>query len=228
MTTLGRPRVHLRRTESTNNVARDLAARGAVHGTMVTAEQQTAGRGRQGRSWHAPPGDALLCSWVVRDPPPLLSLAAGAAVAELCGTQALIKWPNDVLLGGRKVAGILVEARPAERWAVLGIGVNAAVALEDLPAEISGAAATLGLGAADLQPALEQLCAALGRWLAASGDQVLAAVRARDALYGRPLRWAEGSGTGAGIDAAGRLILAGDDGSRTVLDAGEVHIGGLA
>ncbi len=195
---------------------------------MVTAEQQTAGRGRQGRSWHAPPGDALLCSWVVRDPPPLLSLAAGAAVAELCGTQALIKWPNDVLLGGRKVAGILVEARPAERWAVLGIGVNAAVALEDLPAEISGAAATLGLGAADLQPALEQLCAALGRWLAASGDQVLAAVRARDALYGRPLRWAEGSGTGAGIDAAGRLILAGDDGSRTVLDAGEVHIGGLA
>src|SRR5215472_12048108 len=89
---LGSPRVHLRRTDSTNTVARELAARGAVHGTLVTAEQQTAGRGRQGRAWSTPPGTALLCSWVVREQAPLLSLAASVAVAEICGERALLKW----------------------------------------------------------------------------------------------------------------------------------------
>ena len=119
---LGLPRVHLRRTESTNIVARELAAGGAPHGTVVTAAEQTAGRGRQGRAWSAPPGVSLLCSWVIRDPGQLLSLAAGVAVAELAGPHALVKWPNDVLIDQRKLAGILVEGRPQERWAVLGIG----------------------------------------------------------------------------------------------------------
>ncbi len=132
----GRPRVHLRRTESTNTVARELAARGAVHGTLVTAEQQTAGRGRQGRGWSAPPGTALLCSWVIRDPSPLLSLAAGVAVAELAGEAALLKWPNDVLIDGRKLAGILVEGRPQEHWAVLGIGINVALGIDQLPEDL--------------------------------------------------------------------------------------------
>jgi BirA family biotin operon repressor/biotin-[acetyl-CoA-carboxylase] ligase len=82
--------VHLRRTESTNTVARELAGRGAPHGTLVTADEQTAGRGRQGRAWSAPSGASLLCSWVIRDPGPLLSLAAGVAVAELAGERARV------------------------------------------------------------------------------------------------------------------------------------------
>ncbi|MGZ4171177.1 MAG: biotin--[acetyl-CoA-carboxylase] ligase, partial [Solirubrobacteraceae bacterium] len=74
MSGLGTPRLHLRITESTNTKARELAAAGAPHGTLVTAAEQSAGRGRQGRTWTAPAGRALLCSVVVRDPPPLLSL----------------------------------------------------------------------------------------------------------------------------------------------------------
>ena len=227
MTALGSPRVHLRRTESTNTVARELAARGTVHGTLVTAAQQTAGRGRQGRAWTAPAGTALLCSWVIRsDPPtPLLSLAAGVAVAELAGDQALVKWPNDVLVGDRKIAGILVEGRPQEHWAVLGIGINVALRIEQLPPELRDRAATLGLETADIEPTLGRLRTLLERWLSASDGEVLDAIRNRDALLGRPVRWEQGSGTGAGIDDAGRLLVELPDGSRTALDAGEVHLG---
>ena len=118
--TLGRPRLHLRVTTSTNDRARALAQGGAPHGTLVTAAAQHAGRGRQGRTWSAPPGRALLLSLVLHDPPALLPLAAALAVAEVAGPDAQIKWPNDVLVAGRKVAGILAEGRPHEGWAVLG------------------------------------------------------------------------------------------------------------
>ena len=143
---LGVPRLHLRQVDSTNVRARALAAGGAPHGTLVTAGEQTAGRGRQGRSWSAPAGSALLASFVVREPPRLLSLAAGTAVAaaaerlDSIGRPAAVKWPNDVLLDGRKVAGILVEGRPQERWAVLGIGLNVAVDLHALGARGSARA----------------------------------------------------------------------------------------
>ena len=222
---LGRPRVHLRRTESTNTIARELASRGAPHGTLVTADQQTAGRGRQGRAWTTPSGTALLCSWVVRDPAPLLSLAAGVAVAELCGERALLKWPNDVLVDGRKVSGILVEGRPQERWAVLGIGINVAVKMEQLPEELRDRAGTLGLSPVDLPQTLERLRELLERWLGAPAAQVLAGVRARDALHGQRVSWDTGSGTAAGIDEAGRLLVSLSDGSAVALDAGEVHLG---
>jgi BirA family biotin operon repressor/biotin-[acetyl-CoA-carboxylase] ligase len=225
VTGLGNPRVHLRRTESTNTAARELAARGAVHGTLVTARQQTAGRGRQGRGWNAPPGTALLGSWVIRDPRPLLSLAAGVAVAELAGDAALLKWPNDVLIDGRKLAGILVEGRPQEHWAVLGIGVNVALGIDQLPEDLQQRAATLGLDETDIEPTLDRLQMLLERWLSASEEQVLDAVRNRDALRGRRVRWEQGSGTGAGIDESGRLLVALADGSRRALDAGEVHLG---
>ncbi len=79
------PRLHLRSVDSTNTRARELAAAGAPHGTLVTAAEQTAGRGRQGRTWTAPAGRALLCSLVIREPPRLLPLAAGVAVAEVAG-----------------------------------------------------------------------------------------------------------------------------------------------
>ena len=222
--TLGTPRVHRRVTGSTSVDARELAIAGAPHGTLVTALEQTDGRGRQGRRWHAAPGRALLFSLVLRDPPPLLPIAAGVAVAELAGAQAMLKWPNDVLIDGRKVAGILIEGRPQERWAVLGIGVNVAVDLAELPGELRESAGTLGLGAEALEPALERLLELLERWLAAPAPEVTAAWRARDALLGAAVGWREGSGTGAGIDAGGRLLVSLTDGREVALDAGEVHL----
>ncbi len=224
-TSLGNPRVHRRQIDSTNVLLRDLAVRGAPHGTLVTASEQSAGRGRQGRVWLAPAGASLLCSWLIRDPSKLLSLAAGVAVAEVCGPTAQIKWPNDVLIGGRKVAGILVEARSQERWAVLGIGLNVALTPDQIPDELRERAGTLGLTAADIEPTLERLRAALTRWLDAPPDQILAAVRERDALLGRSIRWDGGSGLGAGIAADGKLVVALEGGERVALAAGEVHLG---
>lgn len=221
---IGSPRVHYSETDSTNERARELAAAGTPDGTLVTASEQSAGRGRQGRRWTAPRGRALLCSLVIRDPPRLLPLAAGVAVAEVAGPQALVKWPNDVLVDGLKVAGILVEGRPQEGWAVLGIGVNVALREEDFPPELAGRAGTLGLEPDAVEPTLELLLNSLERWLPATPDAVLEAVRGRDALLDRPVRWSGGEGRGAGIDSEGRLLVATDDG-QVALDAGEVHLG---
>jgi BirA family biotin operon repressor/biotin-[acetyl-CoA-carboxylase] ligase len=220
---LGRPRLHLRQTDSTNIRARELAGAGAPHGTLVTAEEQAAGRGRQGRTWTAPPGRALLCSVVVRQPPRLLPLLTGVAVAETAGPEAGVKWPNDVHLDRRKVAGILVEGRPQEGWAVVGVGLNVALRPEDFPGELRETATTLGLEPRDIEPTLSTLLLHLERWLAAPPDEILEAVRARDVLRGRSLRWAGGEGEAAGIDEEGRLIVLTPSGRRT-LDAGEVHL----
>jgi BirA family biotin operon repressor/biotin-[acetyl-CoA-carboxylase] ligase len=224
--TLGRPRLHLRETGSTNDRARELATAGAPHGTLVTAAAQSAGRGRQGRVWSAPPGHALLMSLVLRDAQPLLPLAAAVGVAEAVGDEARIKWPNDVLVSDRKVAGILAEGRPQDGWAVLGIGVNVAVRVEDLPPELHATAGTLGREPSDVEPFLASLLGALTRSLSLPPTDLLAAWRTRDALLGRPIRWAAGSGTAAGIDGEGRLVVELPDGGRTSLDAGEVHLGG--
>jgi len=201
-----------------------LAQAGAPHGTVVTAGEQTAGRGRQGRTWSAPAGRALLCSVVLRDPPRLLPLLAAVAVAEEAGRAATVKWPNDVLIDGRKVAGILAEGRPQEGWAVLGIGLNVALAPGDLPAELQQSAGTLGRGASDLEPTLARLLAALERWLSAPAGAMLDELRARDALRGHEISWNGGRGTAGGIDGEGRLVVLGPGDARTALDAGEVHL----
>ena len=223
---LGRPRLHLRETGSTNDRARALAAGGAPHGTLVTARAQTAGRGRQGRTWEAPPGQALLCSLLLRAYDPLLPLRGGLAVADLAGAAARVKWPNDVLLDGRKLAGILVESRPHDGWAVLGIGINVAVDIAGLPPEVQARAATLGRPPAALESTLGELLGHLTARLAEPPATALDALRARDALRDRPVRWAGGEGVGAGIDDAGSLLVRLADGSVRTLDAGEVHLGG--
>jgi BirA family transcriptional regulator, biotin operon repressor / biotin---[acetyl-CoA-carboxylase] ligase len=220
---LGTPRLHLRRTDSTNACARELAARGAPHGTLVTAAEQTAGRGRQGRTWSAPAGRGLLCSLVVREPSPLLSLAAGVAVAEVVGDTAGLKWPNDVMVDGRKVAGILVEGRPQERWAVVGIGINVALEPDDFPPELRDVAGTLGLGADQVESVLERLLEALDGRLGAPREDVLAAYRARDLLLGQRVQWEAGHGLATGVDDEGRLSVATADGP-VALGAGEVHL----
>ncbi|HEY5318442.1 MAG TPA: biotin--[acetyl-CoA-carboxylase] ligase [Solirubrobacteraceae bacterium] len=226
---LGHPRLHLRVATSTNERARLLAAGGAPHGTLVSAAEQTAGRGRQGRTWTAPAGRSLLCSVLVRDPPRLLPLAAGVAVADAVeeavpARSVQVKWPNDVLLDAGKVAGILVEGRPQERWAVVGIGLNVAVAQTDFPPELAGRAATLGLAPERIEPTLRVLLARLEHWLAADPETLLAEVRARDALLGQPVRWAGGEGRADGIDGEGRLVVIIPDRGRVTLDAGEVHL----
>jgi BirA family biotin operon repressor/biotin-[acetyl-CoA-carboxylase] ligase len=220
---IGQPRVHYRIVDSTSARARELAGAGAPHGTLVTAAEQSAGRGRQGRTWSAPAGRALLCSVVIRDPPALLPLAAGVAVADVVGPSARLKWPNDVLVEGRKVAGILVEGRPQERWAVVGIGLNVAVRVEDFPAELRSTAGTLGFSPAAIEPTLDALLGRLDGWISADRESLLSAVRRRDALLAREVRWAGGRGVGGGIDAGGRLLVE-TDGGTVALDAGEVHL----
>src|SRR4051812_15731825 len=121
-TEFGAPWRHFARTDSTNTRTRELAAAGAPGGTVVTAGEQTAGRGRQGRSWTAPPGKALLYSALLRpldDRHLMLPLAVPLAVCEAAealrpGLECGVKWPNDVLVAGRKLAGILIEARPQD------------------------------------------------------------------------------------------------------------------
>jgi BirA family transcriptional regulator, biotin operon repressor / biotin---[acetyl-CoA-carboxylase] ligase len=213
---IGRPRVHLRVTDSTNERARALAAAGAPHGTLVTAEEQLSGRGRQGRSWVARAGQALLMSVLLRDPTETLPLAAAVAVCEALPVEAAIKWPNDIWIERKKVAGILVEARPQEGWAVLGVGVNvlAAPPLEHVTAVGSG------IGVEEL---LERVLVSLERWLTRPLPDVLAAWRSRDALLGETVRWQNGSGEGAGIDESGALLVDTASG-RVALDAGEVHL----
>jgi BirA family transcriptional regulator, biotin operon repressor / biotin---[acetyl-CoA-carboxylase] ligase len=229
---LGRPRLHLRSTSSTNDRARELALAGAPAGTLVTACEQTAGRGRQGRRWSAPPGSALLLSLVLRfapgAAPRLLSLAAAVAVCDVAGAEARVKWPNDVVFARdrrlAKLAGILIEGRPQEGWAVLGIGLNVAVELSELPPELHDSAATMALPRSQIEPVLNALLAALRRRIYESPEETLAAWRERDALFGRSVAWAQGEGRAEGVDGDGRLVVARSDGGRQALAAGEVHL----
>lgn len=232
--TLGTPRLHLRSVDSTNVRAQRLAAAGAPDGALVTAAAQTAGHGRQGRAWSTPAGRALACSLVLRDPPRLLPMLAALAVAEVAerfdraGRAAAIKWPNDVLLDGRKVAGILAEGRPQEGWVVLGIGLNVAVTPDDLPPELREVATSLRAQPADVEAALELLLERLEHWRTATQERALDAYRARDALAGRAVAWNGGSGTALGIADDGRLRVrpdGSDEGDELLLDAGEVHLG---
>jgi BirA family biotin operon repressor/biotin-[acetyl-CoA-carboxylase] ligase len=235
---LGGPVVHLDRTGSTNDHARELASAGAPHGTVVVAEEQTAGRGRQGRSWVSPRGRALTLSIVVRlgdAALDLLPLSAAVAVCEACERAApvhcAVKWPNDVWIDGRKVAGILIEARPQEGWAVLGIGLNVDTSDDELDEAIRDQATSLRIAAgspAERERALEALLERLAERLGAEREPLLAAYRERDALHGRQIAWnARGDrreGKAEGIDDEGNLVVFTADGERHTLTAGEVHL----
>jgi len=228
----GHPRVHHRATDSTNERAKQLARRGAPHGTLVTADLQTTGRGRHGREWTAPAGSAVLMSVVLRDlgeAQELLPLAAAVAVCEaaeaLAPLRCEVKWPNDVWVDGLKLAGILIEGRPQEGWAVLGIGLN--VATEQFPPEIAGIATSIAIAApgqaATPGRTLDELLRALDRRLADTQAEILAAWRERDALRDSAVRWTDGEGTAAGIDDSGSLLVITGSGT-LALHAGEVHL----
>ena len=151
---LGHALVRLGEVDSTSDEAAALAARGAAHGTVVVAAAQRKGRGRQGRAWFSPPGDNLYLSCVLRPELPAarippVTLAAGVAVAEAVaslGVQPRLKWPNDVLASGKKLAGVLTEmTTQGDRveHVVLGVGVN--VATRKFPEELDGVATSVAL-----------------------------------------------------------------------------------
>jgi BirA family biotin operon repressor/biotin-[acetyl-CoA-carboxylase] ligase len=150
-------------------------------------------------------------------------LRAAVAVARSIPVPARIKWPNDVWVGGKKVSGILVEGRPQEGWAVLGIGLN--VATLSFPNELSEIATSLALAGASVsrEEVLASLLASLDRLLAAPPAEVLEQWRERDALFGVPVAWNGGQGRAAGITDAGALMVETEAGV-VELDAGEVHL----
>lgn len=248
----GGPHEHHERLESTNTRARELAAAGAPHGTIVTADEQTAGRGRQGRSWVAPPGKALLYSAIVRpldERHLMLPLAVPLAVCDAAeelrpDITCQVKWPNDVWLEGKKLAGVLIEARPQDGWAVIGIGLNLTIAPDEFPPDLRTQAVSLfGSTGGDMGESRRSLPAVaptglphvaanatevlnrhLDRWFEAEPDAVLTEWRNRDALRGRKISWDGGSGVADGVDERGYLLVCLADGDRVALGAGEVHL----
>jgi len=235
----GVPQCGVFRTLSSSlDAIHDLGAQGAPTGTVVLAEEQTAGRGRDGRTWHSPAGGVWL-GMLLRPAPPLpalgvLSLRVGLVLADvveavlgirptaISGPRAGLKWPNDVLISDRKVAGILCEGRwqgESLQWLGIGIGMNV---VNEIPAELQGRAVALR----ELRPSvrridvLDQLVPALLR-LTSHGAQLTqfecAAFARRDWLRGRQLRTPL-AGRAAGIRPDGALLV--DTGAGTTMVQG--------
>jgi BirA family biotin operon repressor/biotin-[acetyl-CoA-carboxylase] ligase len=229
---IGHTLVFLDETTSTNDEAASLARQGFPEGTVVFAESQSAGRGRRGSRWEAPARHDLLLSVLLRPamPPPLwcrlthlCALALHRAVASASGVEAQIKWPNDLLVGGRKLAGILVEASPSYRggFAVAGIGLNVNSLAEHFPPELRPTATSLRMasGGAPLsrEPVVGSLLRALaGLYPSALGDSgfapALAEIASHSALLGRAVTaQVDGqtlTGTAHSLGPNGELVLA--------------------
>jgi BirA family transcriptional regulator, biotin operon repressor / biotin---[acetyl-CoA-carboxylase] ligase len=233
----GTPRViRLSTADSTMDLLHGLAAKGAEAGTVVVAGEQTGGRGSRGRSWHSPPG-GLWLSALFRPPAAagveLFGLRIGLAVAEAVaalgpGVPVDIKWPNDLMLGDRKLGGILCEARwqgESLAWVAAGVGINVANAIPD---ELAGIAASLADRLPGVTPELiEPEVTARLRALGAPSERLRAAeltgLRQRDWLYGRLLR-APVPGTAAGISHEGALLVRASDGQIVTVRAGTVEL----
>jgi BirA family biotin operon repressor/biotin-[acetyl-CoA-carboxylase] ligase len=237
---LGGPLFAFRSVESTQTVAADYARAGAPEGTVVVADHQRRGRGRRGRVWLAPPGRALLFSCVLRPPIaparwPEIALAAGCGVAEAIetvagGASVRLKWPNDVLAGGRKLAGILAEGVVGHPpLVVLGVGVNLAQAPADWPPALAGRATSLtACGTPVARWSLLAACLArVGAWYAtllARGLPPVQAAWQQRGLLGLRVATAAGEGVAEGLAPGGGLILRRADGTRAVVVAGEVTL----
>ena len=238
---LGRNLLYLQTTSSTQDVARAEAEAGGPVGTAVLAEEQTAGRGRLGRAWVSPAGKNIYVTLVMRPPAPklrVLSIVSPLAIAEALegiGLAPRLKWPNDVLVGGRKIAGILIETElsgDAVKYALVGIGLNVNFDVGAVP-EIAGIATSvrreLGRDASR-----EELLAALlnafeARYeQALEGDAVFQAWRSRLETLGRRVRATLGErveeGVAEDVDAEGNLLVRRNDGSLAVVEAGDVTL----
>jgi BirA family biotin operon repressor/biotin-[acetyl-CoA-carboxylase] ligase len=224
---LGRPRLDVESCESTQALVDPTLGEGAI----VVADHQTAGRGRLGRNWEAPAGTAILCSVLLKPPPerhaPELSLVAGVAVADMLeratGLSVQIKWPNDVMLRRRKVAGCLAEGRDGA--VVLGIGVNVNQTSDELP-ENAGSLRTLTGRAWDreelLASLLDDLEGRYAEWREGGLDAVYDGLAPRDFLRGRRVSVDGTSGVASKIDRDGRLEIEVGHGNVVTVESGEV------
>ncbi len=231
----GEPYLYFAETGSTQDVLRDGDHQ---HGTVALAEHQTAGRGRSGRSWEDAPAANLLFSLLLEPPAgaplPQLSLVAGLAVASALEREAmvpaLVKWPNDVLIDGGKVAGILLEAS-GDR-VVCGIGINVNQVADELPPTPRFPAISLRVAAgrpfdraAVLVAVLAELEDRYGQWLDVGLAGLADDLERRNALRGRRVLVGGGrNGTADAIAADGRLTVVLDDGETTLVGSGEVEI----
>ncbi len=237
---LGHPLVYFPAIGSTNSYAADLAREGAAEGTLVTTDDQQAGRGRIGRSWRSLPGQQLALSLVLRPPfpPHFLVMASALAVAEtierVTGLATGIKWPNDVLVDGRKVCGILIET--SADFAILGIGLNVNGSLAgdpELATRATTLADTLGrsLSRETLAVELLQRLDDLYTLLLTRGEEgrrgLRDAWRARLVTLGRRVTLLQGearvSGVAEDVDADGVLLLRRDDGVLQPVTWGDVE-----
>jgi len=239
--------------ESTNDRLQTLADEGAGEGTLVVAGRQEQGRGRRGRAWSSPAGGLYLSlllrpddAMLRRLPVTLLGgLAAAEAIEAACGLRPELKWPNDVMLGGRKVAGILGElARDgAGQRLVLGVGMNVTTREGDLPTELHEVATSLAIeqgagGPLTEAPAEEALETVLRGFLArfeehylavrrGGGATILSVAWSRMPHLGKPIRVRMGgeviTGIASGLNATGGLVLERENGQRQVIVAGEVE-----
>ena len=241
---LGRAWRHLARVESTNDEAAAWARTGAPAGAIVVADEQTRGRGRLGRRWHSPPGASLYLSAVLRPPlaphrVPPLTLAAGVAVAEALvqfDVAPALKWPNDVLVDGKKVAGILTEmSADLDRvhHVVVGIGVN--LNLRAFPEELAAIATSLAMVRGTTVARAEfaaALCARLEHWhdrfVADGAAPVVAAWRQHARFFGKRVQVTAGrdrmEGIAEDLDEDGALRLKLDDGRTLRVVAGELAL----
>lgn len=244
----GHPLVYMSTTGSTNDVAKEMAARGAPEGTVVVADEQTAGRGRLDRRWLAPAGTSLLCSILFRPPLPLsranrltmlCSLAAADAVEEVSGLLVDLKWPNDLIIstkdGWRKLAGVLTETGVTGMeldFVVVGLGINVNVPREVLPDLAPGATGILAETgrAVDRAALLAALLAGVEARYAGIEDGVRlhAAWTARLATLGRQVIVTTGQevlrGVAEEVDLDGALLLRTPDGDLRRLVAGDVTL----
>lgn len=225
----GRPYLYRESVESTQA----LFDRSEPEGAVAVAEEQTAGRGRLGRAWEAPLGSSILCSVLLRPPEvptlPQLSLVGGLAAAEAVeqalGLAAEIKWPNDVLVRGGKVAGVLAEA--LEGVVVMGIGINVNQQPSELPAGAVPAASLRAIGGPprDRAPILARLLERLEHhyrlWLERGFDAIFDGLSSRDFLRGRRVSVDGATGTARGISRSGGLEVE-LGGERQTIQTGEV------
>jgi len=207
-----------------------IAAAGRPIGDVVIAEEQTAGQGRHGHSWHSAPGDGIYCSLVLPQSPLLtlaLGLATHSAIFEATGQVCDLRWPNDLMLSGRKVAGILAQA--VGQNAIAGIGIN--VNHTEFPAELAHLATSLRLEAGRafhreeillaLLPAVESIAAQASTAILQSFTHLSSYAYGRRVQVDAPGELIEG--TTAGLDPAGFLIVRRDDGTDTLVVAGGVR-----
>jgi BirA family biotin operon repressor/biotin-[acetyl-CoA-carboxylase] ligase len=226
---------------STQDIVRAAAATGAPEGFVAVADHQTAGRGRRGRTWSDEPGQALMFSLLLRPEPPTeqlapLALVLGIAVAEALPVEARLRWPNDVVAGGAKLAGILTELETpagAGRYVVAGIGINVNTPADGLPETDRLPATSLLAETGERHDRLALLHDVLGRiqatyreWEELGFPALFDRFRLLDDLAGREVALQLGDGftegAAAGVDGTGRLVVQLADGSEQRLDAGEV------